>query len=192
MRIWVKGLGVTLLVSAVACSSSGGGGGSVTSIPGSTALNTLTPAQATQLCTDTSAYVSRSITKSDACKLAGFTTAALSAALGAVTTDQQAQAACQAAVDSCNNSSSDAGTTGTCSIGDTSTCVATATVSEYSTCISDDVTAVKGSFASIPACSALTIASLTSADAGTGGTTTTPASCTKLSTDCPGLTIPGL
>jgi len=59
MRIWVKGLGVTLLVSAVACSSGSGGGGSVTSVPGNTSLATLTPAQATQICTDSTAYASR-------------------------------------------------------------------------------------------------------------------------------------
>jgi hypothetical protein len=191
MRNWVKGLGVTLLVSAVACSSSSGGG-SVTSIPGSTGLATLTPAQATQLCTDSTSYVSRSISKSDTCKLLGFTAAAIAVGFGAATTDQAVQQTCQASVDQCNNSSPDGGTTGTCSIGDTSTCAATATVSEYSTCISDDVTAVKGSLSSIPACSALTIASLTATDGGTGGTTTTPASCTKLMTDCPNLTIPGL
>ena len=191
MRIWVKGLGVTLLVSAVACSSGSGGGGSVTSVPGNTSLATLTPAQATQICTDSTAYASRSISKSDACKLVGFITVATGVAFGSVTTDQMAQTTCQAAVDSCNNSSSDAGATGNCSIGDTSTCAATATVSEYSTCITDSVNATKSSLASIPACSSITLASLR-ADGGTGGTTTTPASCTKLTTDCPGLTIPGL
>jgi hypothetical protein len=190
MRIWVKGLGVTLLVSAVACGSSSGGGGSVTSVPGNTGLATLTPAQATQLCTDTGAYLARNITKADACKLAGFTTTVLAFAFDSTLTDTQLQATCTMAVDSCNSSAADGGTTTTCSIGDTSTCAATATVSQYSTCVTDAVAGEKATFAAIPACSSLT-AALLSADGGTGGTTGQPASCATLMSACPNITVPG-
>jgi hypothetical protein len=188
MRNWVKGLGVTLLVSAVACSSSGGGG-SVTSVPGSKSLATLTPADTAQICTDTSAYVTRNVSKSDLCKLAGLFAAPFVLVGNPNATDADVQTACSDAVTSCNSSSADGGSTATCSVGDTSTCNATATVDEYSKCVTDTTSALKGTLNAIPACSSLTVASL-SADGGTGGTSTPPASCVTLMNDCPDISPP--
>ena len=162
----------------------------MTSVPGSKSLATLTPADLTQICTDTGAYYSRNVTKADACKIAGFTAAALVFAFNSAATDTDLQTACSDAVTSCNSSSADGGTTTTCSVGDTSTCAATATVDEYSKCVTDAVAAQKASFAAIPACSSITVASL-STDGGTGTTSNPPASCAMLMTDCPGVTVPG-
>jgi hypothetical protein len=185
MRNWVKGLGVTLLVSAVACSSSGGGG-SVTGVAGNKTLMTLSSADAMQLCTDTGKYVGNNLSTADLCKL----TAILAAGFSGATTDADLQAACTTAFNSCTTSSAggDGGAT-QCTI-DTSSCNATVTVSQFSACITDDVSATKATLNALPSCSAVTIAGLNS-DAGTGSSNP-PASCATLMSACPGLALPGL
>jgi len=180
MLNWVKGLGVTLLVSGIiGCGGSDGGGGSVTSLPASTKLMTLTPTQKTQLCTDVSAYVSRNVSDADACELTGLLAGLLAVGLDPNSTDAQVQDACTQAVTACNSTPS----TGECTIGDTATCSADATIADFNTCTTDNVTAVKSLIATLPACSALTKAWLEANAAMLAGLDS--ASCTALDAKCP-------
>jgi hypothetical protein len=176
------------LVSVVACGSSSGTGG-VTSVAGNKSLATISPADATQLCIDSINYASRNIPKSDLCKRVGYAAAAQAFALQPGTaTDTVVQMVCTTAVNQCNSASSDAGAGG-CNIGTTSSCAATATVDEYSKCVSDTVATLKAGLQSFPACSEITVASLAaSVDGGAG--TPPPASCTKLMSDCPNISLP--
>jgi hypothetical protein len=175
---------VIALVGPVAgCGSSGSSG--VTSVPGTKTLKDLTPAELATLCSDSASYFRTHVTGT--CKLAGFFTAALAAEFDTTMTDAQLQALCNQSVASCNSGAgADAGASSQTCEAPPATC--TATVSEYSACVTDDATAINSAFGSIPACSSLTRASLnaSTADAGSGSTSTPPASCTTLETKCPG------
>jgi len=172
----VKALGATLLVSGIIGCGGGSGGGSVTSLPASTSLMTLTPAQKTQLCADTAAYVSRNISDADACKLEGFVGALIGLALEPTISDAQLQDLCNQGVAACMPAAAE------CTIGDTATCSADATIGDFSACTSDETAAVKNLVKMLPACSALTSAWIT-ANAGAAGMV--PASCTALDAKCP-------
>jgi len=175
----LKALGATLLVSGMIGCGGSGGGGSVTGLPASTGFMTLTPAQKTQLCSDVSAYVSRNISDADGCKLSGLIVALLAVATDPTITDADLQGSCTAAVSSCNMTPS----TGECTLGDTSTCSADATIADLNKCISDDTAALKSLIATIPACGSLTKAWL-DANANALGAAA-PASCTALDAKCP-------
>jgi len=177
----VKALGVTLLVSGIIGCGGSSGGGSVTGIPASTSLMTLTPAQKTQLCNDVSAYVSKNISDADGCKLSGLIVALLATATDPNISDADLQSACSQAVTSCNSTPS----TGECTLGDTSTCSADATIGDLNMCISDDTALLKSVIAKVPACSGITKAWL---DANANLLATpAPASCTSLDAKCPDL-----
>jgi hypothetical protein len=176
----VKALGATLLVSGIIGCGGSSGGGSVTGLPASTGLMTLTPAQKTQLCNDVSAYVSRNISDADGCKLSGLIVALIAVSTEPTISDAQLQTACSDAVTSCNATPSQPGE---CTLGDTSTCSADATVADVSACISDDTAAVKSLIATVPACSALTKAWLETNANALGAAA--PASCTALDAKCP-------
>jgi hypothetical protein len=65
----------------------------------------------------------------------------------------------------------------------------TATVTQYSACVTDTFVALNQVLGAIPSCSAITLAVLSAPS--TGGTTTTPQSCQPLVTACPGYSVPG-
>jgi hypothetical protein len=188
IRNGVGVVGMSLVISLVVSPIAGCGGsssGGVTSVPGTKTLKDLTPAELATLCSDSANYFRTHVTST--CKLAGFTVAALAAGFNPTITDAQLQALCNQGVASCNSGGgADAGSSSQTCDPPPATC--TATVSEYSACLTDDAAAINSAFGSIPSCSSLTRASLTasSADAGTGPTATTPASCTTLETKCPG------
>jgi len=185
MRGWVR---MTFLVSIAGCGSNGGSG-AVTSLPGSKTLATLSTADATQLCGDSVTYLIRNVSVAELCKRTGYDAAVFALETGAATTDAQIQMVCMTAVNQCPSPVPDGGA-GTCSLGDTSSCATTATVDEYSLCISDATATLKAALPSFPTCSALTVASVAATQTDGGSGTATPPSCTKLMTDCPNISLP--
>jgi len=133
-------------------SSGGGTGGSgpgaVTTLPGGTAVNALSPAEVTQLCNDTYAYFASAIAKATTCKWRGLAYAASSSA----PSDAQVQTNCTGKETSCNGSDPWADNPGCNDIP--TTC--TATVAEYSTCIGDEATAFIQTVNGLKACATLT------------------------------------
>jgi hypothetical protein len=155
----------------------GGGGGTVTTVAGSRSLRTLTSAEATQVCSDAATYVNAHISVADQCKLlaAGLTT------LAGETTDANIRSACAAFYASCTAS----GPAQTCDPTQVSTCAASATVTELSTCLADRTAATEQVIEALPACDALTAASLSSLNV----TSAMPASCTHLMMECPDIDL---
>jgi hypothetical protein len=173
-------------------SSSGGGtptgtsagGAFSTSVPSSTSLNSLSPAQLTELCSELSNYLNNGgFTKSASdyeCKVLALVAAA------AATTDADAQAACTASYDACQPDAGAAPATGQCT-APPATC--TATVGDLKACLNAYSTTFATLDASVPSCDTLTVAKVQSslaALAGDGGTgLTTPAACTSYQAKCP-------
>ena len=190
------GLGGALaIVALVGCgSNSSSGGGFTTSVPSGTKLTSLTPQQATQLCTDFDSYGTTTLTP-DLCKLLAIEATALSPSfLGALTaqpSDATLRMICTQSYNSCL-SGGDGGITTTSSCDpstfttEPSTC--TATVGDVTMCVNADLTAFNQEAAALPSCSSVTAANLTSAlatlaaqsDAGTSMSAT----CTALEANC--------
>jgi len=156
-----------------------GGGSSVTTLSGGKAVGALTMAEATQLCNDTYAYFGTAIPKATSCKWKGLIYAASSSA----PSQSALQQACTTKETSCLSTDPWANNPGCSDIP--STC--TATVAEYSACISDEVAAFIPTVNGLPTCPTLT-STLPIIDAQTAGTP--PASCTSLGDKCPDLSIP--
>jgi hypothetical protein len=164
----------------------GGGGGtasgaSVTTLSGSTAVNALTAAQVTQLCDDTYAYFGSAIPKATTCKWRGLSYAASSSAPSQTVLQQNCtnkETACQPTDPWANN-------LGCNDIP--STC--TATVAQYSACISDEVAAFIQAVNGLPICTALTSAG--TAAVVDAQTASPPAGCASLMDTCPELYPPG-
>jgi hypothetical protein len=185
---------VAALVGCGSSSSGGGGGGFSTSVPSGTKLSSLTTAQAAQLCTDLTKYESTQSTAqtADFCKGAGID-AAFQAQTGstATLTDAQLQNDCTIGYTECT--SADGGVSGGVSCDSTTfagaptTC--TSSVSDVQKCITDMNTADATYYGALPSCSALTAATLNSAeatlngDAGSSGPPD-PASCIPIETNC--------
>ena len=172
-------------------SSSGGqagggatGGGSVTTLSDTKALNALTAADATQLCKDVYAYFGKTIPMATACKYKGLSYATSSSA----PTDTQFRQICTEHETSCTQANSGVGSADNPGCNDIpSTC--TATVAQYSACISDEVTAFNTAVDGLPSCAASTSATISAV--WEVMTPTTPASCDALTaTKCPDLTLP--
>ena len=170
---------------AAGSSSGGSAGGSsaVTTVSGSKAVNALTADEATQLCNDTYAYFGSAIPKATTCKWKGLSFAASSSAPTEAIAQQNCttqQNACQQAADPWANNPG-------CNTIPT-TCAAT--VAQYSTCVSDEVTAFIQTVNALPICTMLSMANTSAVfEAQTGGTP--PASCASLNNTCPDLAPPG-
>ena len=126
----------------------GGGAASVTTLPGGTAVNALTPTEVIQLCNDTYAYFGSAIAKATTCKWRGLAYAASSSA----PSDAQVQSNCTNKESSCNQTDPWADNPGCNDIP--STC--TATVAEYSACIGDEAAAFTQTVNGLKSCSTLT------------------------------------
>jgi hypothetical protein len=188
----IKGLGLAVVISTVAMGCGGGGGGSgfSTSVPPGTPLNKLSASDATKLCMDTGTFVNAQVkadlgNKAFECRVASDDVALNSAT--ATTTDAMLQQACQEFYQTCLTTPipADAGvgdfedTSSTdCSTAPTDVASCTATVAQYSACVSETVTDIQIIF---PACNQLTTTSL-SVDAGASATG--PA-CTTFYALCP-------
>jgi hypothetical protein len=159
-----------------------GGGTAVTPIMGSKTLGSLTTAQATQLCNDTSGYFGRNITKAQACKFAALTFSVSSSA----PTDADLRTGCSNTENDCNQSDAATGIAIMCS---TIPASCAATVAQYSTCVVDQSALYKTNLAALPACSALTRADFDKITTSLPNASP-PASCEALMSTCPDLTLP--
>jgi len=143
----------------------------------------LTPAQQTQLCTDVANYTVNNISKANLCKFGGVYVAVITYGVDPNTTDAALQSACSQAVTQCNSMPPD--TSGTdCDFSGVATCSADATIGDFNSCASAQVTAESAAFASLPDCSAITGAWITT-NGDAVGTISEPASCVSLDAKCP-------
>jgi hypothetical protein len=166
-------------------SSSGGtggggtsGGSSVTNLSGTEALGVLTPAEATQLCSDAYAYFGHAISRAILCKWKGLAYSISSSA----PTDSALQANCTGQETACLEANPDSPS---CS-DIPSTC--TATVAEYSSCITDQAAAFTPTVSGLANCATVTRDDL--AAVWNFRTGDPPTSCTSLSNKCPDLDFP--
>jgi hypothetical protein len=168
-------------------SSSGGsigtGGSSSSGGTIGTGLNALTSADATQLCKDVYAYFGKSIPMATACKYKGLSYATSSSA----PSDAEFQQSCKDHEATCTQSGSGVGSATNPGCGPIpSTC--TATVAEYSACISDEVTLFNQGVSGLPGCA--TAGSASNSAVWLVMVPTPPASCDSLANKCPDLTPP--
>ena len=163
-------------------SGTGGTGNSVTSVSGTKTISALSPAEATQLCNDTYSYFDSAIPHATACKWNGLYRAASMSAM----TQDQLRTGCALADNSCLQS--DAGAFSNPGCGDLpKNC--TATVTQYASCIADEVTEFNQTVNGFPDCMTVTLAGTSPIfDALAGGNP--PASCMSLSDACPSLLVP--
>jgi hypothetical protein len=184
-------LGGALAIAAlVGCGGNSSGGGFTTSVPSGTKLTSLTPQQATQLCSDLDKYAKAAET-ADLCKLLAVETTAFSFSSTEQPSDATLQMACTQVYNSCLDGG-DGGvkTSDSCDpstfANQPSTC--TATVGDVTACTNDTVTATKKEVAVLPDCSSVTAANLISglaalASQADGGTSMS-AACTELESNC--------
>lgn len=167
--------------SAVACTDPGT---DVTSICASATLDTLTAEEETQLCTDTGTYIAGAITRAAACKYYAIVTAASSSA----PTEEEMQTVCSTAEADCNSNPSVMGP------GANTLCSqipdgCTATVEQYSACVTDEAVVFDQGAAALVGCSELTFENLaTSYDVPTDAGDAP--GCMPLKTACPSFTVP--
>ncbi|HTB57084.1 MAG TPA: hypothetical protein VLC06_04385 [Polyangia bacterium] len=155
----------------------------MTSVSGSQPLATATAAQLAQLCADTIAYSMQIVSAADSCKLTGLNTAIAAGGTGSAT-DAQLQEDCSDASGHCL-APGDAGAE-SCDLGDLSSCAPTATISEYTACITEEGATIKQAVGSFPACNAVTASSLSSVSSTLAAARAGP-SCQKLAAACPGM-----
>ena len=179
-----------LAMLGAGCGGGGGGGGATfsTGVPSGSAVNTLTPAQLTQLCNDVASFTSKERSSAISCQAAAASVIAASAALNPGLTDADLQTACATEMSGICSLLPDAGASGSPD-GGTSSCSlgvnCTATVGQISACLDDEGAAVSRYAGMFPACSAITRAKLAAIDLDAG--IAEPASCTALQSSCPSL-----
>jgi hypothetical protein len=172
------GAGGILGAGGITGSGGTGGGGSVTTVGGSETLASLTPAESTQLCKDTSSYFGQNISKATLCKEAGLGYAVSSSA----PSDTQLQKNCTTQEATCLQ-----GGPAVANCTDiTASC--TATVAQYSACITDRVADFNQKVSALAACATVTKADLTAV--WDFMSANLPASCTLVTDQCPTLDIP--
>jgi hypothetical protein len=180
-------VGMVFVGCGSSSSSPNSAGTFTTSVNGSKPLSALTNAEKLQLCKDATAYFQSPGVIHSECKIAGFIEAQLSVAFDGTLTDTQLQMECTQAVDQCANTDKDGGTSVTmCNTDQPPPASCTATVADYTACISAFPQALSGA---APECSTITRASL-GADAGSLGSTADPTTlpgCMTLSNKCPGI-----
>jgi hypothetical protein len=176
----VRGLVVgAMLAMGVGCGGGGGPGSGwgdpiPTSVPGNKRFSDLTPAERDQLCTDLTQWAMSGPFLTDGCNASAWLATELAASFDTSMTDLDLQTTCQGLYDSCVAG----GVTVDCNKVPT-TC--TATVGEYTTCLSDSTANLGG----LPQCSALTRASV-QATVSRLNNQPTSAACTSLENKCPG------
>jgi hypothetical protein len=165
-------------------SSAGGAGGgsagsSITTLDGSKPIGTLTSTEANQLCSDIYTYYGQTISQANLCKWAGLSYGISSSA----PTDSQLQTNCKSQETPCLTAGPAAAN---CS-AIPSNC--TATVAQYSACITDRAAAFNNAVGALPDCDTVTLndrAGVWDYQAGDA-----PASCTAITDNkCPTLDVP--
>ena len=199
MRATVRGLGLLITAMAsVGCDGSAGrsagydgapandagGLALTTSVNGATALNKLTPAQATQLCPDITAFATRS-----GGGYKGLSDGLVSAEISSVgggPDDARLQMLCRDGDTAANCAALPCNPTQLAS----NPVSCTATVADLVACFADTAVALKQQLGWLPACDTLTAAEVSAfnaamSDAGTS-LYVTPAGCTALQATCSG------
>ncbi len=162
--------------------SGGGGTAKVTTLADTKAFKDLTDAELTQLCNDTFAYFGSSISSADRCKWAGLQAASSSSP----ESDAKMQTTCATHQNLCNTADAGTGSNFYCFGSIDPLC--TATVAQYSTCISDETAGFGNTVKGFPACGAIKISDVPSImDAELA---TPPASCATFANACSGLDVP--
>jgi hypothetical protein len=162
--------------------SGASGGGGVTSISGSKSLASLSAAEATQLCNDTYAYFATAIPAANTCKWKGLVFAASSSAPSQDVLQQN----CSGQETTCQQDGNPWANNSGCNELPTSGC--TSTVSDYSTCIADEVAAFIQTVNGFPSCSELTSPQASMVFDAEGAPA--PASCMSLDAACTGVYPP--
>ena len=160
-----------------------GGGGSVTSISSSKTLGSLTAAESDQLCNDTKAYFMTAISKANSCKFSALSNAASTSAPN----DAVLRTNCTSMETSCNASATMGPGASTSCFPPAATC--TATVAQYSACISDQAALLNQSANTLPSCSAVRLADI-SPIFGAVEALYQAAGCMALTTACPEFVFP--
>jgi hypothetical protein len=170
------------------CGGGGGGGPTFsTSVPSGSAVNTLTPAQLTQLCNDIASFTSKELPSTSSCQAATVAVVAQQAASNSGLSDAELQLLCVNEMSVvCSVLAEDAGVAGSpdggaSSCGSGANC--TATVGQITTCLNDRGAATARYESMFPACSAVTRAKLAAINFDAG--IAEPASCTALQSTCP-------
>jgi hypothetical protein len=156
------------------CGGGGGGPTFSTSVPSGSAVNTLTPAQLTQLCNDIDSFTSKELSSTSICQAATVAVVAQQAAQNPGLSDAELQVTCANEMSLVCTLVVDAGSSG-------ANC--TATVGQISACLNDQGAAIARYEGMFPACSAITRAKLAAIDLDAG--IAEPASCTALRSSCP-------
>ena len=162
------------------------GANAVTSICGSRTLGSLTGTEGLALCSDTGAYVARTVTKPNGCKyLAVVDAASLSSP-----DEEGMRTSCSAQESACNANPASMGPGEDTICGDLPpTC--TATVAEYATCVMDETVLFEQGVGELVGCSMLTFANVSTVfDVSTNATQA--ASCKALATACPNFFPPSI
>ena len=161
----------------------GAGGGAVTSISGSRTLGSLTAAESDQLCSDTKAYFMSAISKANSCKFSALSNAASTSAPN----DTVLRTNCTSMETSCNASATmGPGATTSC-FPPAATC--TATVAQYSACISDQAALLNQTANTLPSCAAVRLADI-SPIFGAVEALYMAAGCMALTAVCPEFVFP--
>jgi len=157
-------------------------GGFSTSLSGSTPLKDLTPDQVTQLCGELADFLNASFANFG-CQAQAVVAAAQT------TTDAEAQSTCKTTLAACGPDQADGGMCDTQAIS-----MCPVTVGDAALCFNDTGAAIKTLGSSIPSCEGLTLAQAQAAVvafAASDNAFKEPASCAKLSMQCPDST-PGM
>jgi len=154
------------------------GNGTVTAVNGGKTLSSLTPSEAAQLCTDTSAYFGKNISQATLCKEVGLTYSVSTSAAS----DAQLQKNCASQETGCLQAGS--------AVADCTSISAscTATVAQYSTCIVDKVAAFNQTVNALASCATATLVGLTAVWDFIASDP--PASCGVVTGKCPTLDLP--
>jgi hypothetical protein len=180
--------GLIAAVGFFGCGGGSGGGATFsTGVPSGTEVQSLTPAQANQLCDDINSYFTKLVDSPSLCQYAAVSAVANEAMQDTTLTDAQLQALCTSTTTAvCALLTVDAGATGTPDGGTTSCGPAagcTATVGQLTACLN----ATGSSFTTFenmfPNCSMVTRAKLASLKLDAAPNE--PSACTVLDTTCP-------
>jgi hypothetical protein len=160
------------------------GGTAVTNLCGAAALNTLSMGEALQLCSDTSAFIASAIGRESGCKYLGI----VAAASNSSPTEEQLQAACSVSEDACNEDATIAGAGANTLCGQIPpTC--TATVEQYSACVTDEAELFDQEASELFSCSMLTFGNLSTVYDVPMAASAVP-SCMTIKAACPSFTVP--
>jgi hypothetical protein len=160
------------------------GGAVVTSLCASAPLNTLSQAQTTELCSETSAYVEEAISRAIGCKYVAI----VSAASNSSPTEAELQSACSARETACNQDTTIMGP-GAMTLCSQIPPTCTATVEQYSTCVREEAELFEQEAGELTSCSALTFGNLSTVYDVPNAAVEAP-SCAAIKTACPNYSLP--